>query len=200
MSEAPKPMSIDFTTIGIVTVLAIGALVFLFFRPQDSADTRTYEGFVFTNFDGIWTTEWQRGGQIYFLDFRHTPDEVIHIPVSGETDIRFQLEQVYITIDPQEERMAGTSYLALAATELTRKLVTPFERNVSAACTINETDACVGRPIITCDNTNSSVVYLKHSEQTRIVLDGNCVTFEGSGEDLVMAVDKALFQWLGIIG
>ena len=92
-----------------------------------------------------------------------------------------------------------TAYTSVAAIELSRKLTDPFYRTVLTACTRNETEACGERPIVTCENTNSTVIYLKKAAETKLILDGNCVTIQGTGQEIIRAADKALFQWLGIM-
>lgn len=179
----------------VLIIIAGFAALLLISENGDRAD---YNGYQFVNENGLWQTEWEREGQIYVLDFRHHPAEVESIPITGQTDIRFQLEPVYITIDPSGEQ-PDQKYLALAAIDLARKLTEPFEREVQAACTRNETEACETRPIVTCENTNSTVIYLKSAEQTKIELLGNCAVIQGNGESIVMAAEKAIYQWLGIM-
>ena len=183
----------------IIAVVAVIFALLLVIKPAMKSQTVTYNNFEFTNIDGIWVTEWQLSNRLYNLQFRHNPAEVEDIPVTGTTDVRFQLEDVYLTIDPAEEKTEDMAYLNLAAIELVTKLQNPLGRSVIAACTANETEACADRPIITCDNTNSTVMHLKPAEKNRITLKGNCAIFEGKREGLVMAADKALFQWLRII-
>lgn len=184
----------------VISLLAIVIVIFLFLlQIGKESTTLNYNGFEFENIGGVWQTEWQRDGQLYIIAFRFNPEQVEDIPIEGRTDIRFQLENIYITIDPTEERTPETSYTALAAIELARKLTDPFDRLVASACTRNETEACKERPIITCDNTNSSVIYLKEDPEAKIILAGNCVTIQGINDEIVMAADKAIYQWLGII-
>ena len=183
----------------VVTVVAIAVIFAVFIATRENENELTYNNFEFINVDGLWQTKWERDGQLYVIDFRHNPEQVEDVPVEGTTDIRFQLESIYLTIDPSEERDRATAYVSIAAVELGRKLVTPFERQVVTACTVNETIACWDRPIITCDNTNKTVIYLKQANETKIILDGNCATIQGQGQEIVRAADKALFQWLGIM-
>jgi len=184
----------------MVTIAIVVLLFFILsqFRIGGSDGTLTYNSFEFVDVDGVWRTEWQRDNQVYLLDFRFNPEQVEHVPVEGTTDIRFQFKRVYLTIDPSSERTSDTSYVTLAAVELARKLIDPFDRTVIPACTSNSSE-CEGRPIITCENTNTTVIYLKQAADTRIIFNGNCVTIQGSGEGIVMATNKILFQWLGIM-
>lgn len=198
--EQPAENGRKGTIIIIASLIAVAAIFAILLNVSGGKESKvTYNGFEFTDVDGIWRTEWQREGQGYELDFRFNPEQVEEIPVTGKTDIRFQFETIYLTVDPSEERTPETAYLNLAAVELSRKLVEPFERNVTAACTRNETEACASRPIVTCENTNSSVIYLTQAEEAKIILKGNCAVIQGKGEGIVMAADKALFQWLGVM-
>ena len=182
-----------------VSLVIVAAVFASFFFLGKGSAKLVYNGFEFVNAEGVWRTEWERDGQIYILDFRFNPWQVEDVPVEGNTDRRFQFETLYLTIDPSEQRTPETAYTALAAVDLSRKLTDPFERNVIAACTRNETAECASRPIATCENTNSSVIYLRQAGETKVLLEGNCAIIQGSGEEIVRAAEKAIFQWLGIM-
>ena len=182
--------------VSIIVIAAVFAVLLAISRMGDSEE---YNGHEFSFNDGLWTTAVERGGQQYYLDFRYLPSEVENIPLEGDVDERFQNTQVYLTIDPTDERSQDTGYLAIAAVEISRKLAAPFGREVIAACTINETDACSTRPIVTCGERNLSVIYLKNEGEASIIAQENCVTIQGSGEEIVKASTKALYTWLGII-
>ena len=184
----------------ISSIIAIAvAFVALVNFTGEKTETASYNGFQFTNVNGFWRTEWHLGEQNYEIDFRHLPSEVENIPYSGEADERFQSKELYVTIDPTDEFNEDTAYVTLAAVELAGKLADPFDRNVTAACTTNGTESCVDRPIITCDSTDSAVIYLKEDENAAVTLNGNCAIIQGKGEELVLAVDRALFTWLTIM-
>ncbi len=184
--------------VSLVAVIAV-FVALLSLGGNDDDTTLKYNGFDFVNVNGLWQTTWERDGQQYILDFRNNPKQVEDVPVTGSVDVRFNLEPTYLAIDPPDEQSPRNSYIALALIELSTKLVDPFERNITAACTRNETDACLDRPIVTCDSVNSSVIYLKYEEPTKITLKGNCAVLQGTELNLVRAADKALFQWLGIM-
>lgn len=167
--------------------------------PDNVKESRYYNGFEFAKRGSTWFTDWEREGIIYSLEFRHPPWGVEDIPVTGSVDARFQLSYIFITHDPTNESSRGTAFVALAAADLATMLKGVFEREgIAAACTKNITEACGQRPVVTC-STNASVIYLKVSNETGIFLDGNCATFYGRDENLTRAVDKGLYQWLGII-
>lgn len=163
------------------------------------ADARYYNGFEFVRIGNSWFTQWERDGAVYSLEFRHSPWEVENITVAGKVDERFQRPYVFITYDPVEGLSRQTSFVALAAADLSSVLKGVFEKEgVAAACTKNFTEACAARPVVTC-STNASVIYLKVAHETGIFLDGNCATLQGVEENLTRAADKAMYQWLGII-
>lgn len=185
-------------------VVVIGFLLATYARKMLAGDgkddTTSYNGFEFTQQDGFWHTQWQRDGINYTLKFHYAPWEVENVTVQGQVDDRFKRwPTVFITFDPTDEPIPSTKFIALAAADTATFLSGPiFGRNVLGACTVNMTAACADRPIVTC-STNSSVVYLKVAEETAIILDGNCATFQGTEEGLRMASHKAIYQWLGII-
>ena len=166
---------------------------------EKNPNAKDYNGFAFVKIGNSWFTQWERDGQTYNLEFRHSPWEVENITVIGKVDNRFQRPYIFITYDPVEGYTRETSFVALAAADLSSILKGVFEKQgIAAGCTRNETAGCADRPVVTC-KTNASVIYLKVANETGIFLDGNCATFQGSEEGLTMAADKALYQWLGIV-
>ncbi|MBI2550501.1 hypothetical protein HYV83_04980 [Candidatus Woesearchaeota archaeon] len=193
----------------IVVIAAVVIIGFLMARYVEHAlkgkqgknsETRSYNGFEFVKSGSFWFTEWKRDdGTQYSFEFRNAPWEVEDITVVGKADDRFKLwPTVFITHDPTAEASRSVSFVAIGAANLDRILTAVFEKNVIAACTKNVTEACSARPIATC-STNSSIIYLKVSNDTGIFLDGNCATIQGYEEGLTKAADKAMYQWLGII-
>lgn len=188
----------------IAVVVLLGVLMAYFVAREfrggsEKQDVKYYNGFAFVKAGNFWYTEWERGGQAYQIEFRHPPWEVENITVSGKVDERFQMPYMFVTFDPVEGLSRQTSFVALAAADLSSVLKGVFEKEgIAAACTRNETSVCSNRPVVTCA-TNASVIYLKVANETGIFLDGNCATFQGYEEGLTMAADKALYQWLGII-
>ena len=195
---------------GLAALAAVGLIVALLFgisssEPSapppaiDESERNVFNGYEFEQSEGVWVTKWAREGQVYNLWFRFRPEDVTDVPVEGRTDERFQSRSTYVTFDAVPGRSAENAFLATAAFDVSNKFVSVFGRNVTAACTANETEACASRPIVTCGSTNSSVVYVRISPETKVIRDGNCVTLQGSGENLSRAVDRALYEWLRII-
>ena len=196
----PRPVkgSAKVVVVGIMIVIGVFALILFFFSGGDVTGNVTYNGFTFENVYGVWRTEWQRGDQLYQLDFRHHPEQVRHVPVTGSIDGRFQNSTLYLTVDPSYDKTLENSYLALAAVELSSKFTDPLNRYVIGACTENSS-LCEGRPIVPCSDSASAVIYLKQADEAGIILDGNCVTVQGSRDEVVMAANKLLFKLLGIM-
>ena len=188
---------------GIVAIAGIFVLILVFsgsgdVASGDVAGDVTYNGFVFRETDGVWSTQWQDGDQLYKIYFRHHPEQVENVPVQGSIDRRFQNATIYLTLDLSENETAENSYLALAGIEISSKLTEPLKRKVTSACTEN-LSVCEGRPVVTCSDSNYAVIYLKQDSEAGVVLDGNCITVHGSGEGIVMAADNLMFRFLKII-
>jgi hypothetical protein len=183
----------------LIAVVIVAAIFYVLTLEKPNTNELTYNGFYFAKVNDLWQTEWQRDNQDYILDFRFNPEEVKDIPIEGTVDMRAQLETVYLTIDPSEEKTVENANLNIAAIELATKLTAVFERTVLTACTRNESSGCLERPIVTCANTNQTVFYLKQDNESKIVLDGNCITIQGTNQGIVKASNKIIFKWLGII-
>ena len=102
----------------------------------------------------------------------------------------------YVTFNPTGNDFSS---VALAIGDFNTHMTKVFFKQPIAACDRNETRACINRPIITCDNTDKLVLYVKESNSTRVYFDGNCMVVEGSGFDLIKGVDRILYDFYGII-
>ena len=155
-----------------------------------------YNGFVFVEYEGLWHTKLQRGTELYNLHFHYSPAHVDQIPVIGSLDSELDTSEFYITLDPLEDNI---SLIALSSSELSLNLVKGMGAKIKPACYRNESEACYGRPIITCDNTEEAVIFVKTAEETQVLLESNCITIQGEGDNLLKAVDKVLFDFYGIV-
>ncbi len=179
-----------------VTVAALAGILSLkaFYKP--AGNEVTYNNFRFTKVENLWFTQVQIGNQPYNVPLHYNPYEVEAIPMVGDIDERFQQDFTYITHDPAESNLG---HVAVAAAELSLNMATAFGVEPVAACSRNVTDACAARPIVTCESTNASVIYLREANFTRIDLRGNCIVIQGSGQELIKATDKVLYVWYRII-
>ncbi|MCK4522246.1 MAG: hypothetical protein KAU20_06735 [Nanoarchaeota archaeon] len=155
-----------------------------------------YNGHVFVYFEGLWHTRWKRDETIFNTHFHYGPRDVEDVPVIGGLDPNLNTSKFYITFDPLEENI---SLIALASSELGLSLVRVMNVQLTPACYRNETYACSTRPIITCENTDEAVIYVREDDKTKVLLDDNCIIVQGKGNDLLKAVDKMLFNLYGII-
>ena len=181
---------------GIVFAIILYFLLFGFPGKEPEAVTIEYNYFTFKEVGGLWQTNIQLEGKLYEAVFRFNPEQVEDVYISGNFT-GFTKEPVYITFDPTVDS-EQFKYLALAASELTLNMVRALNVSVEAACTKNETDACKGVPIITCED-DESVIYLVPLPPTQLTLSGSCMTLNGEGMELLKSADRMLFQWYKII-
>lgn len=155
-----------------------------------------YNGFSFVNVGGLWYSQVQSGSNLYDITFNNDPKSVENISVSGKlSDLFARGNNLYITFDPYA---VGIKYIAVANAGLSMSLVKGFDYNLTAGCNNNQSPTCSGDKYITCDQKDRGVIYFKESSETKITLEGNCVTIEGSGPDIVKAKDRLLLRWYGV--
>jgi hypothetical protein len=179
-------------------LMAVPTIMKTFFPKEENLPTITYNGFVFTRIDPVWLTQYERNKQLYNLQFHFNPKEVENVPVSGELYDNFSNSSpVYITFDPDEG--PDLRYVAVAAGELSMNIALGFNYEIASACTRNETEGCSDRPVVTCNDSDKSVVYIKLEAEPSVEFRGNCIIVKGKGVDLLKAVDNLLFRWYRII-
>ena len=182
--------------IWLLAAFAIVILGVMLFSPvKEESDVVEYNYFEFEEVDGFWQTNVQVDNKEYSVAFRFNPYRAEDVYVIGDF-VGFKPGPVYITFDP-DSSSEEFKYLALASSELSLHLIRVLGQEVIAACTKNETDACIDRPVVTCE-TGENVMYLVASAPTQLTLNGSCITVSGSGFDLVKSVDRLLFQWYRI--
>ena len=194
----------------VVLILLVSVLVGIkLFKPETKDDWiediiregetehgYMYNGFVFINYEGLWHTQLQRGDFLYNLHFHNSPAHVDQVPVLGFLNPSLDTSEFYVTFDPLEKNV---SLIGVAMSELSLNLVKGLGTKITPACYRNETPGCFDRPIITCSNTDEAVFFVKSGEETRVIIDENCIIMEGPGEDIFRAVDKVLFDLYHII-
>jgi hypothetical protein len=179
----------------IVAFIAVFAL-YKYYAGVENNPKVIVNGFVFEYYAGLWNTQWQREGNIYNVRLHYNPKQVEDLQLTGKADARFNQPETYITFDPSEENL---SYVALSAAELSMSMTTSFNITPIAACSKNETDACSIRPIINCENTNASVIYLKNQAPTLLEFRGNCIVLQGQDAELLRAAERFLYSWYRIL-
>jgi hypothetical protein len=190
--------------IGIIVVLGLILLSIKFFAPKsvddlikeiaekgETKDGYLYNGFVFIHQNELWHTRWQYGSTMLSLHFHYGPRDVENVIMIGSLENNTDTSKFYLTFDPSEKNI---SLISLASSELALNLVKGMNVKITPACLTNSTEECYDRPIITCENTNKSVIFVKTSESAAVVFDKNCITVKGPGNELLKAVDKFLYR------
>ena len=160
-----------------------------------------YKGvYSFVKFDDLWYTQMvsPKGTRFYNIQFRYGPKDVEQIRIKGalSTDLFNNATDYYVTFNPTD---GNFSSIALAVSDFNQQMTKVFFKQPIAACDRNETTACIGRPIITCDNTDKMVLYVKDSNNSGVYYNNNCITIEGNGFELVKGVDRVLYDFYEII-
>lgn len=182
-----------FFIIIVFVVLIVGTNI----KREEPLPTVEYNHFVFQKMAGLWHTQWSREGTLYTVSLHFNPYEVERVPAMGKlNDTNFNRETVYITFDPEDGNL---NYVNLAVAEMSLSIARAFEVTPIAACAENKTIACENRPIVDCDSEDKAVIYVRKANETRILLDDNCVILQGKDLELLKAVDKFLYVWYGII-
>lgn len=164
-------------------------------RGLPKTETVEYNGFKFEHIEGLWYTQWEKGGKVYSVPLRFNPYQVENVTVLGAINASFNRPQMFVAFDPTK---GNFSIMALSAAELSLSMVRALGVKPVAACTKNET-ACQDRPIVSCPYQNATVILLQNEGDPAIWLRGDCIALLGSGFDLVRSVDRLLYSWYGII-
>lgn len=207
-SESSSKSNLNFFIIVGVIILLFAAIftIKFFIRPEEvtiermivrtlQGDTNpetnyVYNGYVFVKVGPLWYTRWQLEGYVLNIPLHHGPLELEDIKAEGSLDERFNTGDYYITFDPYGDDFA---HVAVAAGEIGRNLVEGLGAKISSACYENHS-VCADKPIITCDNTNESVIYIKESDDPKILMDGNCLVLQGKDKELLKVVDRVILQ------
>ncbi len=179
----------------IALLLILGGIIGLryWYEPAQEETGYIYNGFTFTNVTGLWYTQLQKEetGVLYNVPLHFGPRELETVSLQGNALSFLNNSKMYITFDP-----IGSSfeYVALSASELSINLAQTFNITPVGACTTNETKACSDRPIVRCGKTKDATIYLRQSNETGVIVDGNCVIVQGRGKNLVRATDRLLLH------
>lgn len=143
----------------------------------------------------LWFTQLTspKGTRIYDLALRYSPRDINDLVIEGtlNTDLFDNQTEFYYTFNPTGKEF---QYVTLAVADLITHMTNVFEKTPLAACDRNETDACKRVPVITCENKDKLVLYIKESNKLRVYYNDNCIVIEGNGLDLVKGVDRVLYN------
>ena len=163
--------------------------------------SKVYNYYVFEKDDVFWTTKWADGEREYDLKFRNYPEDLENISLEGSLDRRFDNNTIFLTIDASNStsKTKETGQLRLSVISVSTMLSEIYGRDVVAACTSNLSGVCEDYPVVSCEDEDAAVIHFKNASEPKVVLDGNCVTIEGSGEGFSKASELLIYKWLGII-
>ena len=160
-----------------------------------------YKGiYSFVTFDSLWYTQITspKGSKVYSLALRYSPKELKDIIIGGKLDKESfdGHNEFFVTFNPTGKEF---SYVGLAVADFDTHMSKVFEKKPIAACDRNGTEACRARPIVTCEDTDKLVLYVRESERLRVYYNNNCIVVEGKGFDMVKGVDRILYNLYGIM-
>lgn len=159
-----------------------------------------YKGtYSFVKYDDLWYTQMKspKGSRLYNVQFRFGPKDVESIDIAGSLDWQLfnNATEYYVTFNPTGNDFSS---VALAVGDFNQQMTKIFFKSPIAACDRNETRACVGRPIINCNNADKITLYVKEENKTAVHYDNKCIVVEGRGFELVKSVDRVLYDFYGI--
>jgi hypothetical protein len=149
--------------------------------------------------DGIWYTWLQSpsGNTIYSIPFHYGARETENISTIGAVNITLLNLQknFFITTDPTVKE----KFLVLSISEAYAIFLKTFDKNLTLACTNNDSVSCANKQVINCNSTSLPVIYLISQNSTYVKYDNNCITISGNAEELLRATDRMLLDFLGVI-
>jgi|GEM_PF-2867696 len=198
----------------VIVVILLAAAVFYFrgsiFPKKQAAATSltytlTYNGFDFAYVDGLWYTvvKSQDHKFGFKIALHYNPGEIKDFPVDGNLSAFLPVTKGYIAFDPMETQLG---YVIVANGELSLTLATAFKAvqlqplNLTTVCTKNDYRGCGRYPILDCNTSKEKVVYLRQSDDPRIiVVNQTCIIVQGRDYDLVKGVDRILYSWFNVM-
>ncbi|MBI2542199.1 hypothetical protein HYV80_05815 [Candidatus Woesearchaeota archaeon] len=218
--EEPKKSSDKALFIAVLVILVLLALVLSFSviykqQPKTLEDMHVsnlkgklkpeqgyvYKGvYSFVTLDNLWYTQITspKGTKVYSLALRYSPKDLKDIVIEGQLDSNLfnSQSEFFVTFNPTGKEF---SFVGLAVADFNTHMSKVFEKKPIAACDRNETEPCMSRPIVTCEDKDKLVLYIKESDRFRTYYNGNCIVVEGNGLDLVKGVDRVLYNLYNIM-
>lgn len=218
--EEPKKSSDRVLFITVAVILVLLASIFSFSaiykqQPKTLEDLHilnlkgklkpeqgyVYKGvYSFVTLDNLWYTQITspKGTKVYSLALRYSPNDLKDIVIEGQLDSALfnNQSEFFVTFNPTGKEF---SFVGLAVADFNTHMSKVFEKKPVAACDRNETEPCISRPIITCEDKDKLVLYVRESGRFRAYYNGNCIVVEGNGLDLVKGVDRILYNLYNIM-
>lgn len=220
LGETAGTSSDKMLIISIIILIAVSAAFFAYVRftkerPRTIEEMhvlnlqgklKPLEGYVykgvysFVNVSGQWYTQLKspKGTKIYDLAMRYSPKDLEDVVIEGSLDTNLfdNRSEFYVTFNPIGNDF---TYMVLAVADFDTHLAKVFEKRPISACDRNETGACATRPVVTCDDSDKLVLYIKQSKKLRAYYNNNCIVVEGEKLDLVKGVDRILYNLYGMM-
>lgn len=218
--EEPKKSSEKTLIIAVIAIVLLLAVIIAFsvFNKQQpktledlhvlnlKGNLKPEQGYVykgvysFVTLDNLWYTQITspKGSKIYSLALRYSPKDLNGIVIEGslDTELFNRKSEFFVTFNPTGKEF---SFVGLAVADFNTHMSKVFEKNPIAACDRNETEPCKNRPIVTCEDKDKLVLYVRESDKFRAYYNKNCIVVEGKGLDLVKGVDRILYSLYNIM-
>jgi len=210
-------------TVGIIAIFAVIFIIPNVFKKEPLTITEmhienyniepsetnyVYNGFSFLKLPDertkrlFWYTQYKSDNEVYDLPMHYGPKEVenISIEVISPTENKNYSDILYITATPTNENVSR-GYLGIAISELNEKFTTVKRYSLLSAYSESNSFAQEGIAIVTCDNSEDHIVFQLEDNKTepKILINGNCFIIQGQNESLIMAADRLIYRFLGIM-
>ncbi|MBN2881330.1 hypothetical protein JXM83_04735 [Candidatus Woesearchaeota archaeon] len=189
---------------GLIMFLMIGSLFgYMMYYAEDNSNF-TFNGFKFTPDDR--NNRWIVKLDDKVAEFYNHPTQVEAITVpNGVKNTLMDGDVMFVTFDPVEGEMAP--YMDQVRLDFTLAF--------NAIGAVSAPSEIYTLPVLTCENKTGvyldsnnqtqvysrNIIYLKKSNETKIVLDDGCVILEASsGQGFIDLRDRLLFDIYGILG
>ena len=218
--QEPKKSSERILIISIILIflLFVSIIAFSYFKKSEPksledlhalnlkgklkpAQGYVYKGiYSFVTLDNIWYTALKspKDTKIYSLALRYSPRDLKDIIIEGNLNAELfnNQSEFYVTFNPTGKQF---SYIGLAVADFSTHMSKVFEKKPIAACDRNLTESCKKIPIITCEDADKLVLYIKESRKFKVYYNNNCIVVEGNELELVKGVDRILYNLYNIM-
>ncbi len=176
--------------VSLLLIFSVMGVVFSSYTQDSPSSSVSYRDYTFTRAPQGqgWTTSFQGSPLILW----HTPDEILSIDSFFPllSSLR-QASKVYLSRDPRAP-------LAVAERDLYQTLKPRLPLYLACPSDIPE---CSQSPLRTCADArpDTFVIQFEVREEVSIKRQDSCVIFQGDPQSITQAVDRLVYDYLGII-
>lgn len=188
-----KPSKAKMITIFIAAIMVLSVFGVIFGSYNSPEQEMDYGDFQFQRTENQWVTEID-GQQIYF---DYNPSQVDYLEISPAIISRIQsTPMLYVTFDPNVKAPERFDYVRFKLSDILAK-----NFNIYAISGMVENSSLYQLPVIGCENASASVpvLYLKGSNTTGVIEQGNCIIFESDVQGTIALNDRLLFGLFGVM-